>query len=211
MSTSHPLKTGRAALVSGAALPVFFHVILAVAIPPGPRRSTAAPWSGPSASLLRSRTCWTHRGVPAGRQRWLSFLDLFRLDIPCCSRAEGGDLRFTPCSLQDYLKALSDIAGVDGLPRLGAGGEYPFREDTFFVLRQQLHHGGQQDNGAVGCFGLWFTEKTTKEEPSASRRRLLLLATAVQGCGDYTASYGYRYNLPLFPMPSDFSPDSRTT
>ena len=60
---------------------------------------------------------------------------------------------FTPCSLQDYLQALSDIAGVAWLLGLSAGREHQFREDAFFVLRQQLHHGMRQDDGAVGCFG----------------------------------------------------------
>ena len=37
--------------------------------PIGSHRSTAAPWSGPSAIPWRLRTCWIRRGAPAGRRR----------------------------------------------------------------------------------------------------------------------------------------------
>ena len=65
---------------------------------------------------------------------------------------------FAPCPLQNYLQSLADIAGINRLLRLGAGREHQFREDTLFVLRQQLHHGGRQDNGAVGRLGLGFAD-----------------------------------------------------
>ena len=63
-----------------------------------------------------------------------------------------------PRSVQDYLKPLADITRIDGLFRLGAGGKHQVSEDAPLILRQHLHHGGRQDDGAVGRLGLGFTE-----------------------------------------------------
>ena len=65
---------------------------------------------------------------------------------------------FAPCPFQNHLEPLADIAGVDGLVRLDAGGEHQFREDALFILRQQLHHGRRQDDGAVGRPGFGFAD-----------------------------------------------------
>ena len=63
-----------------------------------------------------------------------------------------------PCPAQDHLEPLADIARVDGLFWLGAGGEYQVREDPPLILRQHLHHGRRQDDGAVGRLGLGFAD-----------------------------------------------------
>ena len=60
--------------------------------------------------------------------------------------------------LQNDLQALADVAGIHRLLRLDAGGEHPLRENLHLVLRQQLHHGGRQDDGADGGLGLWLVD-----------------------------------------------------
>lgn len=77
---------------------------------------------------------------------------------------------FAPCTLQNHLESLSNIVWVNGLFGLSAGREHQFREDAFFVLRQQLHHGGRQDDGAVGRFRF----RLVKDELTTHRIDLLV-------------------------------------
>ena len=58
------------------------------------------------------------------------------------------------CPFQNHLQPLADIAGINGLLRFGAGGKHQVREHTLFVLCQQLHHGGRQDDSAVAALVL---------------------------------------------------------